>query len=90
MLDVIQMVGAAVVALMGVIGVRVMVYMSQNAVRLVREVREEGGGVAQKARGELARGQGKPSTARAHGLHMTVRGGRVVYRRKSVIANEVL
>lgn len=90
MLDLIQIAGVAVVALIATAGLRLMIDLSRNGERKVREVREEGGGVVQKARGELDGGQRKPSTARAHGLHLKSRGGKLIYRRKSVIANEVI
>lgn len=90
MLDLIQIVGVTILALVAIAGLRLIGDLSVNGVRKVREVREEGGGIVQKARGELSGGQRKPSTARAHGLHMKVRDGRIVYRRKSVIAKEVV
>jgi hypothetical protein len=73
-----------------VASVRVLVDLAHGGAKRVREVREEGGGVRQKARGELTGGQRSPSTARAHGLHMTVRGGKLHYREKSVIAKEAV
>lgn len=90
MLDLIQIIGVSVLALIAVAGFRLIADLSRNGVRKVREVREEGGGFIQKALGELSGGQRKPSTARAHGLHMKVRDGRIIYRRKSVIAKEVV
>lgn len=90
MLDLIQIVGVLVVASLAMAGLRIMIDLTRNGTRRVREVREEGGGVAQKLRGELSGGQRKPSTARAHGLHLKVSDGHVVYRRKSVIAREVV
>jgi hypothetical protein len=52
----------------------------------VREVREEGGGMSAKLMGELHGGHRKASSARQHGVHMSVSGGRVHYRAKSAIA----
>ena len=90
MVDIIQLVGVVVLALIAIASLRLIADLSRNGVRKVREVREEGGGLVQKTLGELSGGQRKPSTARAHGLHMKVRDGRVIYRRKSVIAKEVV
>ena len=90
MVDIIQLVGVVVLALIAIASLRLIADLSRNGVRKVREVREEGGGLVQKTLGELTGGQRKPRTARAHGLHMKVRDGRVIYRRKSVIAKEVV
>lgn len=89
MLDLIQIIGVVVIAIVAVAGLRLVGDFSRNGVRKVREVREEGGGLRQKTLGELSGGQRKPSTARAHGLHIKVRDGQFVFRRKSVIAKEV-
>lgn len=89
MIEVIKIVGVFVVGTFAVASLRLLIDMVRTGVARVREVREEGGGIKQKWRGELSGGQRKPSTARAHGLHMTVRDGRVYYREKSVMAKEV-
>jgi hypothetical protein len=87
--EVMKIVGILVVGTFAVASLRLLLDMIRTGVSRVREAREEGSGISQKWRGELAGGQRKPSTARAHGLHMTVRGGTVYYREKSVMAKEV-
>jgi len=89
MTELVRIAGVLVIALVMTASLRVIADLCLRGVGRVREVREEGGGVLQKATGELAGGQRASSTARAHGLHMAVRGGRVEYREKSVIAKEV-
>lgn len=64
--------------------------VSKGGPSRIREVREEGGGVRAMLRGELRGGQRRPTSARAHGLHLEVaEDGVVEYREKSVIAREV-
>ena len=88
MIELIRIAGVIVVSLLAVASVRVLVDLAKSGTQRVREAREEGGGLRQKALGELTGGQRTPSTARAHGLHMIVRGGKLHYREKSVMAKE--
>ena len=88
MIDVIRIPGVLIVSLLAVVSLRVLIDLARCGSQRVREVREEGGGFRQKVRGELKGGQRSPSTARAHGLHMSVRDGVLHYREKSVIAKE--
>ena len=69
---------------------RVVADLLKTGTGRIREVREEGGGLIQKLRGELDGGQSGESSARAHGLHIAVtRGGEIEWREKSAIAKEV-
>lgn len=88
MIEILRIAGVILVSILAVASLRVLFDLVRAGPQRVREVREEGGGVIQKFRGELDGGQRTPSTARAHGLHMTVRGGQVHFREKSVIAKE--
>ncbi|MBB3890469.1 hypothetical protein GGQ61_001186 [Phenylobacterium haematophilum] len=88
MAEFVQMIGIVVVGAIAAVGARLLLDVIRGGTQRVREIREEGGGLRQKWRGELDGGQRKPSTARAHGLHMVVRDGKLVYRKKSVIARE--
>jgi hypothetical protein len=80
-------VGVLAVGLFGVLTLGALVDIFRDGERRVRNLREEGGGVAEKARGELRGGQRRPSSGRSNGLHMRVtpRGG-LSFREKSVIA----
>lgn len=88
--EAIRVVGVIVVTLLAVTLVRVVWDVLRTGTRRVSEVREEGGGIGPKLKGELIGGQRRPSSARAHGLHLSVtEGGDIAYREKSVIAREV-
>jgi hypothetical protein len=90
MIELLKLAGVSLIALMSVGTFRIVKDLVFHGEGRIREVREEGGGVLQKIRGELDGGQRHPSSAQAHGLHISVeRGGKVVYREKSVIAKEV-
>jgi hypothetical protein len=88
--EVLRIVGVIVVSLMAVVLLRVVGNILFNGIRRVSDVREEGGGVAPKIKGELIGGQRRPSSSRAHGLHIRVDvNGRLSCREKSVIAKEL-
>lgn len=83
---ILQLIGTILIASFGAVTARILFERIWTGASRVRQVREEGGGVGPKVRGELFGGQRKASSARDHGLHMTVKGGRLQYRAKSVIA----
>lgn len=86
--EVLRLAGAVVLPLVAVILIRVVGNLLKGA-RRVADVREDGGGVVETMRGELIGGQRRPSSSRAHGLHMSVRDdGTLLLREKSVIAKE--
>lgn len=88
--EVLRIVGVIVVSLMAVVLLRVVGNILFNGIRRVSDVREEGGGVAPKIKGELIGGQRRPSSSRAHGLHIRIDAdGRLSCREKSVIAKEL-
>lgn len=80
-----QLFGSVFVAIFGVASARVLLNHLWNGSERVREVREEGGGVGPKVRGELLGGAERASSARDHGLHMFVDGDRIAFRSKSVV-----
>ena len=80
-----QLFGSIVIALVGVVSTRVLLGRFVNGGERVREVREEGGGVLAKLRGELLGGAERASSSRDHGLHMSVSGNRIRFRSKSVV-----
>lgn len=85
-----RLVGIVIVIVLAVSLLRAVIDILRNGTRRIAEVREEGGGFVPKLKGELIGGQRRPSSARAHGLHMSVRpDGKVSYREKSIIAREV-
>ena len=86
MVQLLQFVGAASIGLLAVVACSVLFNRLMTGAERVREVREEGGGMSSKLMGELHGGQRRASSARQHGLHMTVSKGRVRYRAKSAIA----
>jgi hypothetical protein len=78
-----------IVTVLAVTLIRAFLDILRTGTRRVAEVREEGGGIVPKLKGELVGGQRRPSSARAHGLHMRVSSnGQIAYREKSVIARE--
>lgn len=83
---VLQLVGSILIATFGAVTARILFERIWTGASRVRQVREEGGGIGPKFRGELFGGQRKASSARDHGLHMTVKDGQISYRAKSVIA----
>ena len=87
LVQLLQFAGVAIIGLLAVVACSVLLNRLITGADRVREVREEGGGMSSKLMGELHGGQRKASSARQHGLHMTVSGGRVRYRAKSAIAN---
>lgn len=87
MVQLLQFAGVAVIGLLAVVATSVLINRLMTGAVRVRQVREEGGGMSSKLTGELHGGQRKASSARQHGLHMTVSDGRVRYRAKSAIAN---
>lgn len=88
--ELVQFAGAAVAALVLVGTLRVVFNLLTNGEGRVREVREEGGGLAEKLKGELAAGPRRSTSSRAHGLHIRVsKSGEVVFREKSAISSEV-
>ena len=88
--EIVQFVGATAVALVVVGTLRVVADLLTNGEGRVREVREEGGGLSQKLKGELSTSPRRPTSSRAHGLHIRVkRGGEIEFREKSAISSEV-
>ena len=88
--EIVQFAGAAAAALVLVGTLRVVADLLVNGEGRVREVREEGGGVAHKLKGELAAGPRRSTSSRAHGLHIRVkRDGVIEFREKSAISSEV-
>lgn len=83
---------ALVATSIGVVAMsRVLVEFFRHGLKEIRAVREHGGGLLQKARGELDGGQRRPSAVRGHGLHISVgRDGKLQYREKSVIADNAV
>lgn len=66
---------------------RVTVDLLTRGVAKVRDVREEGGGIAQKLTAELEGGQRDTSAARWHGAHFRITtAGELEVRPKSVVA----
>lgn len=80
-----QLFGSLFVAIFGVASARVLLDRLWSGSERVREVREEGGGVGPKFRGELLGGAERASSARDHGLHMFVDGDKIAFRSKSVV-----
>lgn len=88
--EALRVVGVLVVTPLAVILLRVIGSLVVSRAR-VTDVREEGGGIGPKLKGELIGGQRRPSSARAHGLHIRVTAdGQFAYRQKSVIAKELV
>lgn len=87
--QIIQIVGIVVVGFLAAASLRVVYDLLTRGGRRVRAVREAGGGLAQKFRGELLGGQGSPSIYHECGVHMTVRNGKIRYRPKSVVARQI-
>ncbi len=86
-IQLLQFAGVAFIGVLAVVAASVLVNRFFTGAARVREVREEGGGMSSKLLGELHGGQRRASSARQHGLHMSVSGGQVRYRAKSAIAN---
>ena len=90
MIEFLRLGSASLIALASVGLLRIVGDLFVHGEGRIREVREEGGGVVQKLRGELVGGQKHPSSAQGHGLHISVeRDGNVLYLEKSAIAREV-
>lgn len=87
MIQLLQFAGLAFIGVLSVVATSVLLNRLVTGAARVREVREEGGGMSSKLLGELHGGQRRASSARQHGLHMSVTGDRVHYRAKSAIAN---
>lgn len=90
LIEIVRFVGAAVIAVVVVATLRVVFDLLANGEGRVREVREEGGGLSQRFKGELSASARRPTSSRAHGLHIHVdRQGQLVFREKSAISKEV-
>lgn len=87
MIHILQFSAIALIGVLAVVAASVLINRLGTGAARVREVREEGGGMSSKLTGELHGGQRRASSARQHGLHMSVSGGKVRYRAKSAIAN---
>ena len=82
--------GSAAVVMVLIATLRVVLDLLRSGESRVREVREEGGGLKQKLAGELSSSVRRPTSSRAHGLHIHVdRSGQFVFRDKSAISREV-
>lgn len=90
MTEFLKLAGVSLIALLSVGTFRIVFDLLRHGEGRIREVREEGGGLVQKMRGELDGGPRHPSSSQAHGLHLCIeRTGKIIYREKSVIAKEV-
>lgn len=91
MLELIKLAGVTVMALIAAGTLRIVKDFAVGGEARVREVREAGGGVAEKLTGELEGDERSASSSRAHGLYMSVEeDGSVTYEPKSMIAREVV
>lgn len=90
MIEIINFLAVGTAVLIGFVSLKVALDFVRRGSGRVREVREEGGGLVEKFRGELRGGQHRPSSARAHGLYISVEAdGIVSCEPKSMIAHEV-
>jgi hypothetical protein len=91
MLELIKFAGVTVMALIAAGTLRIVKDFALHGAGRVREVREAGGGIGQKIKGELDGEDRYPSSSRAHGLYISVEeDGSVLYEPKSMIAREVV
>ena len=90
MIELVNFTAVGIAAVIGFVSIKVALDFVRRGTGRVREVREEGGGLAEKLKGELRGGQHRPSSARAHGLYISVDAdGLVSCEPKSMIAHEV-
>ena len=83
--------GIFLIGVVAFVTIRAIIATMRDGASRITEVREEGGGLVAKLRGELIGGQRRSSSSRAHGLHMTVlANGQLSVIEKSVISDEVL